>query len=160
MAVARRWWVCARKRRWVCARNKSAHMSACASRKRLAGRPAQRSSYRRPSGGLFPRHRNADRRLVEALWPDLAMSRSFLLLTGEPVIVRCWHLADIPRQPQISAVGRKRTGGAGPPIALLPRLFLLFAMCDTVPEKVSRREGTHDDFTSTTCCPLRHSRLG
>ena len=51
------------------------------------------------------------------------------------------------------------SGRVRPLIAQLPRSFLLFAMCDTVP-KISRREETHDDFNSATCCPLRDSCLG
>ena len=44
-----------------------------------------------------------------------------------------WRTSNGSRKYPLS--GARRTGGARPPIALLPRLFLWFAMCDTVPER-------------------------
>ena len=72
-----------------------------------------------------------------------------------------WRLADIQRQPQISAVGSKADGrSAAANCRYCRALFFFVCYVRYRPGKVSRREGTHDDFTSTTCCPLRHSRLG
>ena len=52
------------------------------------------------------------------------------------MIVRFWRLADIQRQPQISAVGSKADGRSAAANCATAALFsFLFAMCDTVPER-------------------------